>query len=52
VFINARSGGRSGPELALALSRALGRVQVFDLSQHKPDVVLSQLWSNFKVMPA
>lgn len=28
VFINAKSGGRSGPELALALTRAVGRAQV------------------------
>lgn len=31
VFINARSGGRDGPALALALSRALGRAQVGSL---------------------
>ncbi len=49
VFINARSGGRDGPDLAMALSRGLGRLQVFDLSQHKPDRVLQQLWDNFKV---
>jgi hypothetical protein len=28
VFINARSGGRVGPELAGVLARALGRSQV------------------------
>jgi len=28
VCINARSGGRDGPDLALALSRCLGRAQV------------------------
>jgi hypothetical protein len=27
-FVNARSGGRKGSDLALALSRAIGRVQV------------------------
>ncbi|KAJ9525409.1 hypothetical protein QJQ45_003187 [Haematococcus lacustris] len=47
VFINARSGGRDGPDLAVALSRAVGRVQVFDLSKHKPDSVLASLWANF-----
>lgn len=28
VFINARSGGRDGPALALALNRAVSRAQV------------------------
>ncbi|WIA32111.1 hypothetical protein OEZ86_002962 [Tetradesmus obliquus] len=48
VFINARSGGRVGPELAGVLARALGRSQVFDVSEHRPDVVLRQIWANFE----
>ncbi len=39
----------AGPDLARALSRALGRAQVFDLSVHKPEPVLAHLWENFKV---
>eukprot|EP00775_Hariotina_reticulata_P012946 gene12946-13074_t len=46
VFINARSGGRVGPELANVLSRSLGRSQVFDLGQCRPDKVLAQIWQN------
>lgn len=45
AFINSRSGGRQGEQLALALSRALGRSQVFDLSSHTPSAVLSGLWA-------
>ncbi|KAF5833126.1 ATP-NAD kinase-like domain-containing protein [Dunaliella salina] len=48
VFINARSGGGDGPRLAQVLSRALGRAQVFDISEHRPDVVLKKMWSNFQ----
>ncbi|KAF6254714.1 diacylglycerol kinase accessory domain-containing protein [Scenedesmus sp. NREL 46B-D3] len=48
VFINARSGGRVGPELAGVLSRALGSSQVFDVSEHRPDKVLRQIWSNLE----
>lgn len=47
VFINSRSGGREGAELTLAFNKHLGRHQVFDLSQDKPDKVLSRLWDNF-----
>jgi len=48
VFINARSGGGDGPRLAQVLSRALGRAQVFDISEHRPDAVLEKMWSNFQ----
>ncbi|KAF8071142.1 DGK4 [Scenedesmus sp. PABB004] len=52
VFINARSGGRVGPELANVLARALGRSQVFDLACHRPDTVLARIWSNFDAQEA
>ncbi|KAG1663214.1 hypothetical protein FOA52_011307 [Chlamydomonas sp. UWO 241] len=52
VFINSRSGGRAGTDLTLAMHRALGRMQVFDLSKNKPDVVLRQLWANFDAAKA
>uniref|UniRef100_A0A7S0RL32 Diacylglycerol kinase n=1 Tax=Chlamydomonas leiostraca TaxID=1034604 RepID=A0A7S0RL32_9CHLO len=48
VFINAKSGGRAGPALALALTRAVGRAQVYDLSEYRPDKVLAKLWDNLK----
>eukprot|EP00882_Tetradesmus_deserticola_P003858 GHRQ01004082.1.p1 GENE.GHRQ01004082.1~~GHRQ01004082.1.p1 ORF type:complete len:207 (+),score=69.47 GHRQ01004082.1:229-849(+) len=48
VFINARSGGRVGPELAGVLARALGSSQVFDVSEQRPDQVLRQIWSNIE----
>lgn len=48
VFINAKSGGHDGPNLALNLVRALGRQQVFDVNEWRPDVVLSQLWENLR----
>eukprot|EP00201_Polytomella_parva_P019485 CAMPEP_0175042170 /NCGR_PEP_ID=MMETSP0052_2-20121109/2387_1 /TAXON_ID=51329 ORGANISM="Polytomella parva, Strain SAG 63-3" /NCGR_SAMPLE_ID=MMETSP0052_2 /ASSEMBLY_ACC=CAM_ASM_000194 /LENGTH=427 /DNA_ID=CAMNT_0016304897 /DNA_START=57 /DNA_END=1336 /DNA_ORIENTATION=+ len=46
VFINARSGGRTGPDLALRLRRALGTSQVFDIGTFRPNVVLRQLYQN------
>jgi len=48
VFINARSGGRIGPELAKVLAQALGSSQVYDLSEYRPDKVLSKIWSNLQ----
>jgi len=52
VFINARSGGRAGPALATALSHALGRAQVYDLTQHRPDRVLARIWHNLDAAEA
>ncbi|XP_004242666.1 diacylglycerol kinase 7 [Solanum lycopersicum] len=37
VFINAKSGGRHGPELKARLQDLMGEEQVFDLSTVKPD---------------
>jgi hypothetical protein len=48
VFVNSRSGGRLGSDLTLAFHRNLGRAQVYDLSQHRPDKVLKRLWDNFE----
>jgi len=48
VFINARSGGRLGPELANVLARAVGSSQVYDLSEYRPDKVLSTIWANLR----
>ncbi|MEW5309996.1 MAG: hypothetical protein WDW38_001832 [Sanguina aurantia] len=52
VFINSRSGGRDGFNLALQLNRAIGKAQVFDLSTHRPDRVLARMWENLRVMEA
>ncbi|KAG2450538.1 hypothetical protein HYH02_005039 [Chlamydomonas schloesseri] len=53
-FVNARSGGRKGSDLALALSRAIGRVQVFDIAEkdQRPDRVLSRLYDVLKTREA
>ena len=48
VFINSRSGGLLGSDLTLAFNRNLGRAQVYDLSSHRPDKVLTRLWDNFE----
>lgn len=47
VFINAKSGGRAGPQLATRLRQALGVSQVFDLTDVRPDDVLRKMWANF-----
>ncbi|KAG2440916.1 hypothetical protein HXX76_003769 [Chlamydomonas incerta] len=54
VFVNARSGGRKGSDLAVALSRAIGRVQVFDIAEkdQRPDRVLSRLYDLLKTREA
>mmetsp|Transcript_9143 Transcript_9143/g.19598 ORF Transcript_9143/g.19598 Transcript_9143/m.19598 type:complete len:507 (+) Transcript_9143:45-1565(+) len=46
VFINAKSGGLMGSDLAVSLNRALSRAQVFDLAKYRPDKVLKKLWEN------
>lgn len=46
VFVNSKSGGLSGPRVALALSRAVSGQQVFDVSQHRPGQVLSTIYAN------
>lgn len=51
-FINARSGGRVGAQLALVLNQAIGRVQVFDISEYRPDKVLSRLYESLKAAEA
>ncbi|KAG2493329.1 hypothetical protein HYH03_008464 [Edaphochlamys debaryana] len=53
-FVNARSGGQMGSQLALLLSQAIGRVQVFDIGEkdHRPDRVLSRFYDNLRVMEA
>ncbi|PNW80627.1 hypothetical protein CHLRE_07g325550v5 [Chlamydomonas reinhardtii] len=53
-FVNARSGGRKGMELALALSRAIGRVQVFDIAEkdQRPDRVLGRLYEVLRTREA
>ncbi|KXZ56309.1 hypothetical protein GPECTOR_1g272 [Gonium pectorale] len=53
-FVNARSGGRMGAELALLMSRAIGKVQVFDIGQRDqtPDKVLYRLYENLRAAEA
>jgi len=46
AFINARAGGRMGPELLTSLYRALGNAQVYDVLKDRPDVVLKTIWGN------
>jgi diacylglycerol kinase (ATP) len=46
VFINAKSGGKVGPQLATILFRSLGQSQVFDVTEHHPRDVLSALFKN------
>lgn len=48
AFINARSGGRLGPELLDSLYRALGNPQVYDVLDDRPDRVLKTIWSNLE----
>lgn len=47
-FINCKSGGRLGPRLGQTLSRAISGSQVFDVSQYRPDAVLSTIYSNLQ----
>ncbi|GIL75862.1 hypothetical protein Vretimale_5572 [Volvox reticuliferus] len=53
-FINARSGGHMGAYLALRLSQAVGRVQVFDIGEkdYRPDKVLSRFYDNLRTLEA
>jgi len=46
AFINAKSGGKVGPQLATILFRSLGQSQVFDVTKHHPRDVLSALFKN------
>ncbi|GIL44550.1 hypothetical protein Vafri_2081 [Volvox africanus] len=53
-FVNARSGGHMGAHLALRLSQAVGRVQVFDIGDKdsRPDKVLSRFYDNLRALEA
>ncbi|GLC73267.1 hypothetical protein PLESTF_001354100 [Pleodorina starrii] len=53
-FVNARSGGQMGAQLALLLSQAVGRVQVFDIGDkdYRPDKVLSKFYDNLRSLEA
>ncbi|GLI65507.1 hypothetical protein VaNZ11_009056 [Volvox africanus] len=53
-FVNARSGGQMGAHLALRLSQAIGRVQVFDIGERdcRPDKVLSRFYDNLRALEA
>lgn len=46
AFVNARSGGRLGTHVANVLCKALGRSQVYDLGEYRPEKVLATLWDN------
>ncbi|KAL4552775.1 hypothetical protein Ndes2526B_g02685 [Nannochloris sp. 'desiccata'] len=46
AFINAKSGGKVGPQVATILFRSLGQSQVFDVTEHHPRDVLSALFKN------
>lgn len=52
AFINGRAGGATGPRLVAALSRAIGRAQVFDVRDDRPASVLTQLWANLEIAAA
>lgn len=46
AFINAKSGGKVGPQVATILFRSLGQSQVFEVTEHHPRDVLSALFKN------
>ncbi|GFR47198.1 hypothetical protein Agub_g8790, partial [Astrephomene gubernaculifera] len=53
-FVNAQSGSRKGAQLALKFSRAIGKMQVFDIGNPAcwPDKVLAKLYENMRVQEA
>ncbi|KAK9852565.1 hypothetical protein WJX84_009673 [Apatococcus fuscideae] len=51
VFVNAKSGGRAGEQLAQLFESVLGEGQVFLLGTHDPKKILKKLYENLGAYP-
>ncbi|KAK9834687.1 hypothetical protein WJX74_007566 [Apatococcus lobatus] len=51
VFVNAKSGGRAGEQLAQLFESVLGEGQVFLLGTHNPKEILKKLYTNLGAYP-